>query len=191
MTHLLKEKKMKKIDNRFVELTSEELRDRVIRGLVTGSNMEDIADKLNVDVELVVNTWKDYVTAQYSMPEEERWLLHERRLEYLLQKAAGLIEDGLDSEFGAQTLQAALKVLQQLEELQGLNNARKKEAENKVVELTQQQVTQMLGILDAVKQAIAHTMPDQIQAQTKRYWTPDVIQGLFEEKQLEVLEERA
>lgn len=181
----------KKIDNRFVELTSEELRDRVIRGLVTGSNMEDIADKLNVDVELVVNTWKDYVTAQYSMPEEERWLLHERRLEYLLQKAAGLIEDGLDSEFGAQTLQAALKVLQQLEELQGLNNARKKEAENKVVELTQQQVTQMLGILDAVKQAIAHTMPDQIQAQTKRYWTPDVIQGLFEEKQLEVLEERA
>lgn len=181
----------KKLNNAYVDFTSEELRDKVIRYLVTGQNMEKIAEKLNVDTELVVTTWKDYVSSQYAMPDEERWLLHERRLEYLLQKAANLIEQGLDSEFGAQTLQAALKILQQLEELQGLNNARKKEAESKVVELTQAQVAQMLEILDTVKRELAYKLPDQIQQQTKKYWTPEVIQGQFEDVQLKVLEQSA
>ena len=180
-----------KRNNKYEELTSEEVRDKVVRYLVRGNSMEEIANKMNLSVEYIVTTWKDYVSAQYAMPEEERWLLHERRLEFLLQRATGLIEEGLDSEFGAQTLQAALKVLQQLEELQGLNNARKKEAENRVVELTQQQVAQMLGILDAVKQELAHYLPAQIQANTKKYWTPDILQGEFENVQLKVLEQHA
>lgn len=177
-----------KRNNKFEGLTSEELRDKVIRYLIRGNAMEEIATKLNVSVELVVTTWKDYVTSQYAMPEEERWLLHERRLEYLLQRASGLIEDGLDSEFGAQTLQAALKVLQQLEELQGLNNSRKKEAENKVVELTQKQVTLMLNKFDEMKRELSYHLPQQIQTQAKKYWTPEIIQGEFEAVQLKVLE---
>lgn len=175
-------------DNKYGQLTTEELRDKVIRYLVTGHSMEQISEKLNTDVELVVKTWKDYVSTQYAMPEEERWLLHERRLEYLLQKAANLIEQGLDDEFGPKALEAALKILTNLEELQGLNNSRKKEAENRVVELTQKQVTQMLGILDAVKNELANHLPAMIQAQTKKYWTPDTIQGEFEDVQLKVLE---
>lgn len=175
-------------NNKYDDLTSEGLRDKVIRYLVTGTNMEQIADKLNVDVELVVKTWKDYVTAQYAMPDEERWLLHERRLEYLLQKAAQLIEQGLDDEFGPKALEAALKILTNLEELQGLNNARKKEAESKVVELTQQQVAQMLGIIDKMKHELSYQLAQEIQSQSKSYWTPDTLQGQFEEVQLKVLE---
>lgn len=168
-------------NNKYDHETTEGYRQRVVQYLVRGNNMEEIAEKLNVDTDFVVKTWKDYVSSQYAMPEDERWLLHEQRLEYMLRKATNLIEEGLDSEFGAQTLQAALKVLQQLEELQGLNNARKKEAENKAVQMTQQQVAQMLEIMDAVKLAISTSLPKEIQVQTKNYWTPHVIQGLLRE----------
>lgn len=177
-------------DNRYDELTSEQVRDKVVRYLVRGHAMEQIAEKLNLDTTYVVNTWKDYVTEQYAMPEDERWLLHERRLELLLQKATGLIEDGLDEEFGPNALNAALNVLTKLEELQGLNNARKKDAEARVAVMTQQQVGQMLQILEAVKMELAQALPPQIQANTKAFWTPDTISELFDQQQLEVMEEK-
>jgi len=175
-----------KRNNKYAELDSDQVREKVVRYLVRGNAMEEIATKMNLSVEYVVTTWKDYVSSQYAMPEEERWLLHERRLEYMLQKATKLIEEGLDAEFGAQTLQAALKVLQQLEELQGLNNARKKEAENKAVELTQKQVAQMLEIIDNIKQELSYQLVQELQQLNSV--TPDIIQGQFEEVQLKVIE---
>lgn len=174
--------------DKYKNVTSDDLRELVVNNLVKGQTIDRIATKLGIDSQTVVKYWKEYVDGQYAMPVEEQRLLHERRLEFLLERAIALIEGAMSEEFGGSNLTSALRILDKIEELQDLNKSRKHEAEAQLIALTNQQVTQMLHIFDTVKMELAQQLAKEIQATPKKHWQPEVIQGVFEVTQMEALE---
>lgn len=164
-----------------------DLKKAVIENIAKGYSIENIASRMDMPKEAVVRVWQDYVEDYHNMPQEERWIVHEMRLEYLLQRATSLIEQSMSEEFGGTNLNAALKILEKLEQLQDLNKSRKAEAQTQLVEMTARQVSLMYDVIDALKHKLAVELPILIDQNPKRYWNEQTVTEIFENKQLEVL----
>lgn len=166
-----------------------DLKKAVIENIAKGYSIENISSRMDMPKEAVVKVWQDYVEDYHNMPQEERWIVHELRLEYLLQRATNLIEQGMSEEFGGTNLNAALKILEKLEQLQDLNKSRKAEANVQLVEMTARQVSLMYDVIDSLKYKLASALPLMISDKPKRFWNDQTVVEVFEDMQLEVLNE--
>lgn len=139
--------------------------EKVINKLAHGYSIEQVATQIGETADVVFQIWQQYARDRKVMPQEEQWLLHLVRLELLLQKAHDVIEENMD----AKSIEAAVKLMERIEELQDLNLARRRDAEKDVVELTEMQV----GLLFKITNAIA----SGFRAQLEQAGSMEVIKG--------------
>lgn len=107
----------------------------VVEGLVEGEQFEDIAEANDIPVVEVVRTWRNYLQNQTKMSREEQWSLHLLRLESFLSK----IHKRITATSEWQDYELVLKMLDKLEAMHALNEARKTEADDVIKTLSEQQ----------------------------------------------------
>lgn len=134
-----------------------------------GYSFEEIAVKTGVEVEEVVSVWKEFIASRTIMPPEEQAVLQELRLEVLLTQ----VNDRLRFADRAEDYELVIKLLQEIAKLQGINKENKRNAEDKLLELTQAQ-TQL--ILRAIF-AISAGMQAHIEAAFEKHKTIKAIKG--------------
>ena len=107
----------------------------VVEQLISGHQFEDIAEATGIPVVDVVRTWKEYLNNQQKMSKEEQWALHLLRLESFLTKLHLRLEHA--DEW--QDYELVLKMLDKLEAMHALNEARKTVADDALKTLSEQQ----------------------------------------------------
>lgn len=93
-----------------------------------GYSFEQIADREETTSDEVVRAWKSYVENRQVMGHEEWLVLHEIRLEELLQTAWQRLDASTSDKGDLAEFRALLDILDRIEKLQGLNKERKAEA---------------------------------------------------------------
>lgn len=111
-----------------------------------GYSFEEIAMRTGADVEEVVSVWKEFIASRTIMPPEEQAVLQELRLEVLLTQ----VNDRLRFADRAEDYELVIKLLQEIAKLQGINKENKRAAEDKLLELTQQQTQLILRAIFAI-----------------------------------------
>lgn len=132
---------MSEIPNTMDALTAQILPKRV-----KGYTFEEIAADTGVSAEQVVATWKEYISSRTIMPPEELAVLQELRLENLLTK----VNDRLKYADKAEDYELVIKLLKEIAALQGINKDMKKDAEDKLVQLTNAQTALILQAIFAI-----------------------------------------
>lgn len=107
----------------------------IVKDLVAGYNFGQIADNMGIPEIDVVKRWREYMTSRTVMDRAEQWTLMLLRLEDLYQKAHDRIIGSTDME----DFKFILPILESIEKLQGLNEARKTELGNEIATLSKQQ----------------------------------------------------
>lgn len=121
-----------------------------------GYTFEEIAQEQGITVEEVVRAWKEYVDNRMVMPPEEQWVLHLLRLESLLVK----VNRRLEFATKAEDFEVVLKLLDRVEALQGLNVARKTEADAAIVALTKAQTQIILTAMTTLQTSYKAMLED-------------------------------
>lgn len=121
--------------------------EQVLKHLTNGYNIEQVAGKMEISPEEVHDVWVAYKTDRRKMSKEDQWLLYLLRLEKLLTNASELLE----GQITAKNLEAAVLILQKIEELHDLNLSRVAEAKEDVVTLTKQQVGILFQVFEELK----------------------------------------
>ena len=140
------------------QIGGNKMTESVVRMLTKGHSFAKIASNLKVEQGLVIKVWQEYVENRYAMPWAEQYILQSERVENLLVVA----NDVLSMEMDADSIQATLKVLQEIDNLQNLALARREKVQLEQTELTKAQV----GILMATISGIQSYMRDKIQGIT-------------------------
>lgn len=134
-----------------IENTMDLLTKIVVDSRVAGHTFEETAEQEGISAQEVVAAWKEYVENRMVMSQEEQWVLHLLRLEKLLVK----VNTRLNASSEAEDFELVMKLLDRVEALQGLNVARKSEADNALVELTRAQtqiiLTAMVNLQNSFK----------------------------------------
>lgn len=136
---------MSDIENTMDMLTSQVVEDRR-----KGYSFEEISANRGVKVVEVVNAWKSYVDNRMVMTEEEQWVLHLLRLEYLLTQ----VNDRLAYADKAEDYELVIKLLDRIASLQALNKDLKKDADDKLVQITKAQTQIILQAVFAISNGI-------------------------------------
>lgn len=134
----------------------------VVKELVRGLSFEQIADKLELDVQDIVDVWQEYVSDKRAMPWEEQWLLHLLRLEKLLDTAWTVLSNELDAD----SINAVAKVLEKIEELQSLNISRKEKMQGEVLAMTQAQSMLMLQAFAVLQEQLKNQITQAFEGRT-------------------------
>lgn len=119
---------------------------KVVPLRIKGFSFEEIALKTGADAEEVVSVWKEFVASRTIMPPEEQAVLQELRLENLLTQ----VNDRLRFADRAEDYELPIKLLGEIAKLQGINKENKRAAEDKLLELTQQQTQLILRAIFAI-----------------------------------------
>lgn len=131
---------------------------QVVGDRVAGYNFEEIAGQRGITVEEAVKAWKSYTTNMAKMPVEEQWLLHLLRLENFLTK----VNLRLNAVSRAEDFELVLKALDRIASLQAINLDLKKDATDKMVQLTKAQTAIILqavfGIRDGLQAHITQAL---------------------------------
>lgn len=136
---------MTEINNTMDVLTSQVVDDRR-----KGHSFEEIAANRSVKVTEVVNAWKSYVDNRMVMSEEEQWVLHLIRLEFLLTQ----VNDRLSYADKAEDYELVIKLLDRIAALQALNKDLKKDADDKLVQITKAQTQVILQAIFALSNGV-------------------------------------
>lgn len=131
-----------------IENTMDILTKIVVDSRMDGFSFEEIAVENDIKPEEVLKTWREYLDSRMVMSQEEQWVLHLLRLERLLTK----VNARLNASSEAEDFELVLKLLDRVEALQGLNVARKTEADNALVELTKAQTQIILTAMVTLQQ---------------------------------------
>jgi hypothetical protein len=123
---------------------------QVVNARVGGYNFEEIAMQLGVTPEEAVSAWKSYIDSMQKMPPEEQWVLHLLRLENLLVKC----NYRLNAMSKAEDFELVLKLLDRLASLQALNLDMKKDAQDKLVQITKAQTALILQAVFSIRDGI-------------------------------------
>lgn len=142
-----------------------QVRDKRIKGF----SFEEISSSIGVDVSEVVATWKEYISSRTVMSPEEQAVLAELRLENLLTK----VNDRLKYADRAEDYELVIKLLADISKLQGINKEAKRDAEDKLAQITAAQ-TQL--ILQAIF-ALAAAMSGHIEQTFEKHKTIKAIKG--------------
>lgn len=143
-----------------VESTLDLLTKSVIEGKLRGHTFEEIAEDEGITVEDCVAAWKSYVDQRMVMSEEEQWLLHFMRLERLLTRANAMLEASTDIK----GVEQVLGVLDRIEGLQALNKARKQDAEDALVRMTEAQTAIILHAFAAMQSSLRRRIDEAFSA---------------------------
>lgn len=130
--------------------TMDVLTAQVVNDRVAGYNFEEIAVSRGISVEEAVAAWKSYVDNMAKMPQEEQWLLHLLRLENLLTKC----NTRLSMSSRAEDFELVLKLLDRLASLQALNLDMKKDAQDKLVQITKAQTALILQAVFTIRDGL-------------------------------------
>lgn len=112
-----------------------------------GHNLNDIATKLSISPQEAHRVWDEYVSNRLTLPFEHQWILHLDRLENLLVVAHGVLDEEMDSD----SVEATLKVLDRIEDMQALALSRKEKAQADLVQLTKQQMLILFQVISSVQ----------------------------------------
>lgn len=132
---------MSEIPNTMDALTAQ-----IVPLRVKGYTFEEISVNVGVKVESVIGTWNEYIDSRTIMPPEELAVLQELRLENLLIK----VNDRLKYADKAEDYELVIKLLKELAALQGINKDMKKDAESKLLQLTNAQTALILQAIFAI-----------------------------------------
>lgn len=121
--------------------------EQVLAHLSNGYNIEQVAGRMEISPEEVHDIWTAYKTDRRKMSKEDQWLLYLLRLEKLYTQASELLE----GQITAKNLEAAVAILQRLEELHNLNLSRVAEAKEDSVTLTEAQVGILFQVFEELK----------------------------------------
>jgi hypothetical protein len=136
---------------------------------VKGYTFEEISVRIGVQPEDVIIAWRDFISSRDIMPPEEQAVLQELRLENLLTK----VNDRLRYADKAEDYEVVIKLLKEIAALQGINKDMKREAEDRLVQITAAQ-TQL--ILQAVF-ALSAAMTQHIEQAFEKHKTIKAIKG--------------
>lgn len=136
---------MDEIPNTIDALTTQ-VRDKRVKGYT----FEEISASIGVSPEEVVAAWRDYLSSRTVMSPEEQAVLQELRLENLLTK----VNDRLKYADKAEDYELVIKLLKEVAALQGINKDMKKEAEGKLVQITNAQTALILQAVFALSNAM-------------------------------------
>lgn len=162
----------------------------ILKDMLKGYSLEQIAERIELDVREVARRWQSYVANRNEMSKPEQWVLHLMRLEDLLRRVNDQMQFSTDIEDYNQVLQ----ILDRIEALQSTNLSRKQEAEAELVSLSRAQGE----LLAKAFQQFGFLMKDYIDSALEKN-TIKAIKGEFvqydekvmelTEKALEVIEE--
>ena len=149
--------------------TMDALTAQIVPLRVKGFTFEEISVKTGVKPEQIIITWKEFIDSRTIMSPEEMAVLQELRLENLLTK----VNDRLKYADRAEDYEIVVKLLKELAALQGINKDMKRDAQDKLVQITNAQ-TQL--ILQAVF-ALATAMSGHIEAAFEKHRTIKALKG--------------
>lgn len=119
----------------------------LLKDMRKGYNLNDISERLGITPQEAHKVWDEYVSNRLTLPFEHQWILHLDRLENLLTLAHGVIETDSDSD----SIEATLKVLDRIEDMQALALSRKEKAQADLVQLTKQQMLILFQVISSVQ----------------------------------------
>jgi hypothetical protein len=149
--------------------TMDALTAQIVPLRVKGFTFEEIAVKTGVNVEEVVKTWREFIDSRTVMSPDEQAVLQLLRLENLLTK----VNERLKYADKAEDYELVIKLLKEVAALQGINKDMKKDAQDKLLELTNAQTAL---ILQAVF-ALATAMSSHIELAFEKHKTIKAIKG--------------
>ena len=120
---------------------------QLLKLINVGNNLNQIAEKMEISPVKAHAIWQEYVDNRLVLPFEHQWILHLDRLEGLLQVAHQVLEKDMDSD----SVEATLKILDRIEDMQALALSRKEKAQQDMVQLTKQQTMVMLQVISSVQ----------------------------------------
>lgn len=120
---------------------------QLLKLINVGNNLNQIAEKMEISPIKAHAIWQEYVDNRLVLPFEHQWILHLDRLEGLLQVAHQVLEKDMDSD----SVEATLKILDRIEDMQALALSRKEKAQQDMVQLTKQQTMVMLQVISSVQ----------------------------------------
>lgn len=141
-----------------------------------GHNLNDIATKLDISPQEAHKVWDEYVSNRLTLPFEHQWILHLDRLEHLLTLAHGVLDDEMDSD----SVEATLKVLDRIEDMQALALSRKEKAQADLVQLTKQQVAVMFQVFSSVQAYYRENLEKAFEQKTIKAIKGEVLGGFDE-----------
>jgi len=134
-----------------------------------GYSFEEMSVKIGVNPEEIVRTWREYLGSMSKASPEEEWVIQLLRVERFLVQ----VNDRLKWADKAEDYELVLKTLDRVAALQGINKDMKRDAQDKLVQITNAQ-TQL--ILQAVF-ALATAMSTHIEAAFEKHKTIKAIKG--------------
>lgn len=136
-----------------------------------GYNLNDIADKLEISPAKANEIWMEYVDNRLTLPFEHQWILHLDRLETLLVLAREVLESKMDSY----SIEAVLKVLDRIEDMQALALSRKEKAQADLVQMTKLQMGLMFQVLTNMQAVLKETIEKSFEKKTIKAIKEDVL----------------
>jgi len=122
------------------------LTSQVVKLKVKGYSFDQISEKMGVDGEEIVATWREYMSSQSTMTPEEQAFLQLLRLEHLLVQ----VNDRLAYADKAEDYELVVKLLDRIASLQGINKDMQRDANDKLVQITQAQTALILQAVFAI-----------------------------------------
>lgn len=144
------------------ENTMDILTKTVTDARVKGYTFEEIAAQQEIPVTDVVAAWREYVDNRMVMSREEQWVLHLLRLENYLVK----INKRLDYADKAEDFELVLKLFDRMEALMALNDTRKTEASEALVQLTKAQTQIILTAMVSLQSRFKTQLEEAFQGKT-------------------------
>lgn len=121
----------------------------VLRKLKQGYNLNQTAAQLGIDPSEASAVWNEYLDNKLSMGFDAQYILHLERLEELLVTSQDVLLSDMDSD----SLEARLKILDRIEDMQSLALSRKEKAKSDEITLTKQQVGIMFQVFTEMQAA--------------------------------------
>lgn len=149
--------------------TMDALTSQIVKLRVKGFSFEQISEKIGVDPEEIVSTWREYLSSRTVATPEEEWVLQLLRLESLLVQ----VNDRLQYADKAEDFELVIKLLDRVAALQGINKDMQKSADDRLVQITQAQTALILQAVFAMSTGLqAH-----IEAAFEKHKTIKAIRG--------------
>jgi hypothetical protein len=126
--------------------TMDALTSQIVKLRVKGYSFEQISEKIGVDPEEIVLTWREYLKSRTTASPEEEWVLQQLRLEALLVQ----VNDRLQYADKAEDYELVIKLLDRIAALQGINKDLMKAADEHLVQITQAQTALILQAVFAM-----------------------------------------
>jgi hypothetical protein len=145
------------------------LTSQVVKLKVKGYSWEEISEKIGVEPDEIIVTWREYLNSRTTATPEEEAVIQLLRLENLLVK----VNDRLRYADKAEDYELVIKLLKEVAALQGINKDMQKQADDRLIQITQAQTALILQAVFAMATGVqAH-----IEAAFENHKTIKAIRG--------------